>query len=151
MTIIVLGGWYVAFSMPLSAEIDEMAKKNSSQQKRLVIAKEIEKLRAQVALFKERLPEKTDPNEWVEYMIAHINTTHLKIMMLDTDGLKDVGPYKAVVIKVSVDGSFFEIDKLLRWFETNPRLMRVTSLRLTPGRLEPGVMGAQIVLLGVMG
>ena len=41
------------------------------------------------------------------------------MVMLDTEAAKDVGPYKAIVVKMQVEGTFHDIDAFLRWVETN--------------------------------
>jgi len=150
-TIVILGGWYMGFAMPTTTEIDELTQKTTRETKRVQIATEVERLRAQVALFDSRLPKKTDSNEWVQYMLEGTRKfPDVKLSMIDTDGTKDVGPFKAVIIKMEVAGTFETINTWLRWVESNPRLLRVDSIRLDP-RKDQGGMVAKLTVLGVMG
>jgi Tfp pilus assembly protein PilO len=154
LTLLIFGGWYLGFSQPMSAGIDESTRNTSRERKRLELAKEIEQLRAQVDRFQGRLPRKTDPNEWVQFMLAGVRGFTLKLVTLDTDSTRDVGPYKAMVMKLEIEGGFQEIDRFLRWLESNPRLLRVDSIRLEPARgsrSARGTMYAKLVVLGVMG
>jgi hypothetical protein len=146
------GGWYAAFSMPMAEGIDDTVRRSERERKRVRLAVEVERLRGQVARFQPRLPEKTDPNEWVQYVLRGVGRFPLRVVMLDTDGTRDVGPYKAVVLKLQVAGDFGDIDAFLRWVEGNPRLLRVDMLKLSPSRGAGGqVLGAEMVVLGVMG
>lgn len=151
LTALILGGWYAVFSQPMTAGIDETVARTAAGRKRLELAREVERLRAQLARFQGRLPRKTDPNEWVQYMLDGVRKFDLRLSMLDTDGTKDVGPYKAVVIKMQVEGGFHDVDAFLRWVEGNPRLLRVDMLRMDPARMSRGKMDVQMIVLGVMG
>jgi Tfp pilus assembly protein PilO len=156
LTVVILGAWYVGFAMPSSAEIDQTATKLAREQKRLGLAREVEALREQVARYKKRLPVNSDPNEWVQYMLDGVRKfPMLKLVMLDTDGTKAVGPYKAIIIKLNVEGPFRDVDAFVRWIEANPRLLRVDSLNMQPVRVvgdsASSRMGATMIVMGVMG
>ncbi len=150
MMILIFGGWYFAFYSPLSQGIEETARRTEREKKRLGLAGDVERLRHQVGRFQGRLPEKTDPNEWVQYLLAGSRDFPIRVAMIDPDGLKDVGPYKAIVVKMQIEGTFQDIDAFLRWIESNERLLRVDSLRMTPIK-DSFKMDTQLVVLGVMG
>ena len=78
------------------------------------------------------------------------NGSPLKLTMLDPEPTKEIGPYKVAVMRLSVQGSFREIDEFLRWVDSNERLFRIDEFRLTPISDGKG-MTAQLTLLGVMG
>src|SRR5438067_1915299 len=105
----------------MTAGIDDAVRRAGRERKRLALALEVERLRAQVAAFQPRLPVKTDPNEWVGYVLEGVRKFPLRMALLDTEGTRDVGPYKAVVLKLQVEGTFHDVDAFLRWVETNPR------------------------------
>jgi hypothetical protein len=155
LTAALLAAWYVGFAMPRAAEIDEATRLAAREQKRLDLAKRVERLRGQVARFKDRLPAVTDPNEWIQYMLAGFRRFDLRVVGLDTDGFRQVGPYRAVVIKTEVAGEFREVDRFLRWLESNHRLLRVDALKVAPqGRGGAGggkAVRAQFLVLGVTG
>jgi hypothetical protein len=149
--VVVLTAWYFAFASPMTAEIDDVQKRVERERKRLGVAVEVERLRGEVGKFQGRLPVKTDPNEWVAYMLDGVRKLPLRLVMLDTDGQRDVGPYKAVVVKLQVEGAFHDVDALLRWVESNERLLRVDMIRLEPSRGGGGLVDLHMVVLGVMG
>jgi Tfp pilus assembly protein PilO len=149
--LVIFAAWYLGFCMPMSSSIDRTVASTSTERKRLALALEVERLRAQVMRFDDRLPRKTDPNEWVHYMLEGVRRFPLRMVLLDSDGMKDVGPYKAVVVKLEVEGAFHDVDAFLRWVEGNSRLLRVDGIRMEPSRAAKGKMSVQMVILGVMG
>jgi hypothetical protein len=152
LTAAILGGWYAGLAMPMTAEIDQTTGRVAREQKRLELAKQIERLRGEVARFKDRIPASSEPNEWIQYMLAGFRRFQVRVVTLNTDGFRDIGPYRAVVIRTDVTGPYQELEEFLRWLESNPRLLRVDSLKLAR---ESGVAGAgnavkaTLIVLGV--
>jgi Tfp pilus assembly protein PilO len=146
LTAVIVGAWYAGFAMPSTAEIDQTATKLAREQKRLGLAREVEELRKQVARYQKRLPVNSDG-------VRKFPT--LRLVMLDTDGTKAVGPYNAILIKLNVEGPFRDVDAFVRWIEANPRLLRVDMLNMQPVRsaneTASGRMGATMIVMGVMG
>jgi hypothetical protein len=151
-TLALLGIWYGAFAMPLIAEIDDVTKRITRESSRIVLATEVERLRDQVSRFNSRLPKDTDPNEWIHYMLEGVRQfPRLEVKQIDPDGFKDVGPLKGVVMKLEVEGNFTDLDAFLRWVEGNPRLFRVSYLKMEPPRSVQARMTAQMIIIGLMG
>lgn len=150
LTAAILGGWYFAVSAPMTTGIDETTARAVREKKRLGLAVEVERLRAQVARFQDRLPRDTDANEWLQYMIAGARQFPVRLATIDTQSVRAVGPYKAAVIAVDLEGSFQGIDDFIRWVESDRRLFRIDTIRIAPTR-EPGKLTAKLSLLGVMG
>lgn len=155
ITAILLGGWYALSYSPTTTEIDDTAKKIEQTRGRLTLAKEIEHLRRQVALFKDRIPRDAGPNEWLQYMLVGSRQfRRLKLESVDTTGVREVKPYKAVVIRLEVEGPFREIEAFLRWLESNPRLLRLDTLALSPvtrGASSQSKIKANVLVLGING
>ena len=142
--------WYFFLASPMATEIDESARKLAEERKRIALGTEIEALRVDLNRFKNRLPKGTDSNEWMQYILEGMHGSPLKLNMLDPEPTKDIGPYKVAVLRVSVQGTFREIDEFLRWIDGNDRLFRIDEIRLQPNA-DGKSMSAQLILLGVMG
>jgi Tfp pilus assembly protein PilO len=151
LTVVMLAVGYLGIYMPLSADIEQTTAKLAAEKKRLDLAHDIEHLRAQYTKLKRRLPKKTDINEWVEYVLSGSRRFPLRLVTLDKDPPREVGPYKAVVLRIEVEGTFPDMNAFLAWLETNERLMRVDSVRIQPHRSNNGSLVMQVTLLGVMG
>jgi hypothetical protein len=142
---------YGAVYMPLDSSVAETTRQLGKEERRLSLAREIEKLRAEQKRYQDRLPKERDPNEWVEYLLSGIRVLPLKLVNLDSKTPQDVGPVKAVVLNCELEGGFFDMEQLLRWIEFNDRLFRIDSVRIVPHRSNNGMLVMQLIVLGVMG
>lgn len=148
--IMVLVG-YAGVYLPLRSRIDDAARRLAHEQKRRDLARDIEQLRAQVGAFKGRVPEKTDTNEWVQYVLAGVRGFPVKLVALDPGETQPLGPYKAIVLRIELEGVYHDVDAFLNWVETNERLFRVDAVKLTPARSGSETLNMQLTVLGVMG
>lgn len=142
---------YVGIYTPLNNGIVDTARRLNQEQKRLDLARDIEHLRTQVESYKDRLPAAKDPNEWVQYVLGGVRGFPLKLVTLDVDTPREMGPYKAVVVRFELEGAFHDMDALLRWFESNERLFRVDAVNINPHRSGNGTLVMQLTVLGMMG
>ncbi len=60
--------------------------------------------------------------------------------MLDTDAPKDVGAYRAMVVRIDVEGTFRDVNAFLRRVEANRRLLRIDLIKLDPVRGTDGIV-----------
>jgi len=142
---------YCLVYLPLSERIQDTTKKIDDAKKTLSLVRDIEGLRAQFRRVEKRLPKRTDSKEWAAYVLDGLRQFPLRLLRLDCDAPCNVGPWRAVVLRIDLEGDFFEADGFLRWLEADKRLFRVDSLRISPGRnLEQGLM-MQFTILGLMG
>jgi hypothetical protein len=115
------------------------------------LVRSIERLRTQYHRVENRLATQTDSKEWAAYMLDGLRQFHLKLLKMDCDAVRYVGPCRAVVLRIDVEGDFLETDRFLRWLEADKRLFRVDSLRITPGRGREQGLTMQFTILGLMG
>jgi Tfp pilus assembly protein PilO len=128
----VLLAGYAGVYAPLAAQIAETTTKLSREQKMAELAASLEQLQARCDRFAKRIPPQTDSKEWLQYMHEGIRRFPLKLVKLDCLTPRQVGRYKAVVLTVALEGSFFDLDQFLRWLESNPRLLRVDDISIAP-------------------
>lgn len=151
ITGVMLAIGYAGIYMPLSARIDETSAKLAKERKRQALANDVDSLRAQVSKFQSRLPEGTDTNEWVHYVLDGIREFPLKLVTLDSGSPRRVGPYTAIVLTLELEGSFHDLDSLLYWLEANERLFRVESAKIAPARNANDRLVMRLTLLGMKG
>jgi len=149
ITAVMLGIGYFGICMPLSGRIDETSKKLNQERKRQRLAEDVRHLEQQVAKFELRLPEGTDSNEWVQYVLDGTREYPMKLASLDSDAPKRVGPYTAVVLRMEIEGDYRDLDSFLCWLEGNERLFRVDSARIAPARHSLDTLVMQLTLLGL--
>ena len=151
LSMLMLACGYVAVYLPFSAQIAQVTAEYTKEQRHAVLARDIAALKQEVELFSGRLPQKTDTNEWVQFVLNGVRKLPLKLVSLDPESTSPVGPYQAVVLKIELEGGFHELNSFLKWLATNERLFRVNHLKLAPARDENGVLNLQLTVMGVMG
>jgi Tfp pilus assembly protein PilO len=148
ITVVMVLVGYLGIFMPLDGRIRETSRKLNETRKRQALASDIELLRAEVAKFQDRLPEDTDTNEWVQYVLAGSRRFPLRVNNLDSASPKRLGPYEAVTLHVELAGRFEDLDSFLHWLESNERLFRVDSAKIMPPRGGKDELLMQLTLLG---
>jgi Tfp pilus assembly protein PilO len=158
---VVLLAGYAGVYTPLTAQIAETTTKLNREQKLADLAASLEQLKARCGTFAKRIPQQADCKEWIwiQYMREGIRRFPLKLTKLDYLAPRQVGPYKAAVMAIVLEGSYFDLDQFLRWLETSPRLLRVDDLSISlSGGSEKGSTGGagnkddmimQLTLLGL--
>ena len=148
----VLGVGYAVIYLPLTNSTDAATKKLRLSQKRLALAEEVGQLRKQFHRVEERLTKQPDSNEWVQYVLAGIRRSPLKLESFTPQESLSLGPFKIVVVQIKIAGSFADLDSFLHWIESNQRLFRVDKLKFVPNAQNTSDdMSMDISLLGLMG
>lgn len=147
----ILAAAFVGLYLPVSQAIAETSSELAQEQKRVKLARDIEHLRAQMERFEKRLPKDTDVNEWVQYILEGIRDYPLKLVKLESRDVRTVGQYQAVVLNIELEGVFPDMDRFLRWVESNERLFRMDEVRIVPLRSNKERQVLELVVLGVMG
>ncbi|HEV3258171.1 MAG TPA: GspMb/PilO family protein [Gemmataceae bacterium] len=143
---------YLGIYLPFSSQIAAATSRLTTAQKRLRLARDIERLRAQSTGFQHRLRDNPDATEWVQYVLAGIsNFPGLKQPDVHPEPPQAIGPYKALALKIALEGTFQDLTAFLRWLETNERLFRVDALTITPHPAGNGSLLMQLTVVGVMG
>jgi len=152
VTLLALVVGYLGIYLPLSSRITATTGRLTAARNRLRLARDMEQLEAQCKSFEHRVGEKPDPIEWAQYVLGGIRKLPgLKPAKLNPDPPQVIGPYKAVVLKIALEGSFGDLSAFLRWLETNERLFRVDALTITPHPAGNGSLLMQLTVVGVMG
>ncbi len=132
LAVTLVGGWYLAAYQPLIGKLEMAQQRLATERKRLALAESIEVLQSQVEQFQGHLPPRSDPNEAVNYLLDGVRSLPVRLISLDPGQTRDFGPYKAVAVKLKAEGTYSNLDRMLRWVETNPRLLRVETITIAP-------------------
>jgi hypothetical protein len=157
LTIAVLGIGYTVIYLPLNGSMIAAGKKLVDSEKRLSLAGDVERLRKQYQHIEPRLSAHVDADEWVQYVLAAIRRSPLKLDAFSPGITKPLGPYKMVFLSIRVSGSLADLDGFLCWLESNERLFRVEKLNFTPKGHNLGSddggddLNMDVAVLGVMG
>jgi Tfp pilus assembly protein PilO len=146
----VVAAGYFGVYVPLNGKLIETTKKLQRDRKQLELADSIEQLQKQFHKFENRVPQQADSKEWVQYVLEGIRQLPVNLVSLDCKVPKEIGPYRAIVLQLQLEGTFFELDQVFRWLESNRRLLRADDVRLAPGRTNHS-MQMHLTLLGMTG
>jgi Tfp pilus assembly protein PilO len=138
--------WYVLFFSPLSERVAATTSRVVLERKRVATAREIERLKKSLAPYRD-FSGTGDVHELMRHVMRHIRSSPLRLTDLKPEKPKDLGPFEAIGLKLSLEGAFNDLDDFLGWIETEKRLLRIDSIRLTPNTREPGRLSAQITLV----
>jgi Tfp pilus assembly protein PilO len=154
----ILAGWYFLFYSPLSDEMAATQACIKKEQKRITTAREVEVVRKSLVAYKDRVPAKSDLNELIEFVMSRIRTSPLKLIDLKPDKAKSLGPYDTIALRLTMEGTYHELEELLTWVQNERRLLRVDSLSLSPSTKgigknegkEPPKLSIQLALTSLM-
>jgi Tfp pilus assembly protein PilO len=138
--------WYAVYFSPLSERVSATTSRVAVERKRITTAREIERLKRSLAPYRE-LGGSADVHELMRHVMRHIRSSPLRLIDLKPEKPRDLGPYEAIGLRLSFDGGFADVDQFLAWVETEKRLFRIGSIRLTPDTREAGRLSAQITLM----
>lgn len=146
---VILVAGYGLTSWMLGGEVLAVQRQLSMEKIHLEYASEIDHLKTQIELFEKRLPKKSDPNEWAQYILSKISELPLELSNFKPAEPKRLGPYQLLKIRIEVRGRFKDMAKLVRWLETNDRLFRIDSMTCS---VPVGSRGLQmnLTVLGLM-
>ncbi len=147
--VVALAAGYFGVYMPLNGRIVETTRKLDRDRKMLDLVSSIEQLQKQYHQFESRVPQQADSKEWVQFVLNGISQLPVNLVSLDCKIPKELGPYKAIVLQVQLEGTFFELDQVFRWVESNRRLLRADDIRLAPRRGAEGAITMQLTLVGM--
>lgn len=161
LSVVLLGSWYAGVYRPLQGQIDRAAARLDGDRERLALARDVERLRRESGRFAPRLPPPGDGNQWVGFLMDGVRRVPLKLVALEPRPPVDVGPYRATVLRLVVEGPYPDLERFLRWLEDAPRLVRIDAIRIAPrpaggpggggGNGGPAVGEMQLLVMGVNG
>lgn len=138
--------WYVLFFGPLSEQVAATTARIVAERKRVTTARDIVRLKKSLAPFRD-LGAAADVHELMRHVMQRIRSTPLRLIDLKPEKPKDLGPYEAIGLKLSLEGTFADVDQFLAWIETDKRPFRVDSIQLKPETRQAGRLSAQLTLV----
>jgi len=146
----ILAAWYFSFYGPTQDQIATTLRGTARERARAAAAARIEVLREALAPFTKRIPERSDPNELIQYVMAHCRRSPIKIVDLKPSKTQDMGPFNAIGLRMTLETSFVDLYELLAWAEDDERLLRVESLKVNP-KGSSNLLHVELELLSLVG
>lgn len=155
---VILGSWYFGFFSPLSDEMAATRTRIEKERKRIAVARQVDESRKALNAFNGRVPPSTDLNELMQFVMARIRESPLKLVDLKPEKSKSLGPYDVMILRLTLEGTYRELHELLNWIHAEHRILRVESLSLGPARRDnvrgqeqgPFKLSIQLVVAALM-
>ncbi len=144
-----LAGWYLLVFGPLSDRIEESKRNRVQIEAHVALARDIESLRTAADAFKDRVPSRTDTNEWVAYLLSGVRRSPVKLLRLEPQGIRKHGPFDLVLLQLELEGQYRDLDDVLAWIEGNPRLLRIDSMNFLPAGGKSEGLELKLTVVGI--
>jgi hypothetical protein len=138
-----IGGVY----FPFSKRIQEAQKKLDDEKDRNKKIQDMEDLLNSVNIYRERISDSSDTNEWAQYILDGLLNFKVKLRGMESSEPKRVGPYHAVILSLEIEGAFEQLREIVEWFEKSQRLLRIDSVRFEK---RPDSLLMKIIVLGLV-
>jgi Tfp pilus assembly protein PilO len=147
---VLLASWYFGFYSPTSERMVRMVAQTENERKRAVTAQQIDELRKLLAPMADRIPEQAGQNELVQYVMAHVRQSPVKLVDLKPTKSKELGPFDNIGLRLQFDATYQDLDAFLAWVENDRRILRVDSLKVEPTK-DHAQLNVQLDLLSLAG
>jgi Tfp pilus assembly protein PilO len=151
LCVALLAAWYFLGYTTMRDRIATTTSQLERDRKRLALATEVEALREEAAEFADRLPPRSDPNEFLQYILGGVRSGPLKLVSLNPEKPKDAGPYEVATVRIELEGKYQDVDTFLRWVENDKRLLRIDGVKVDPDSRDSDILKVQLIVLGLMG
>ena len=128
----ILTCWYGAFYGPLVERMATTQARIDRERKRIVTARRIDEVRKALAAYKDRVPAGSDLNELIQHVMGRGRASSLKLIDLKPEKTRSLGPYDALALRLTLEGTYAEIDDVLAWARDDRRLLRIDAIELAP-------------------
>lgn len=157
--VVLLGTWYFGLYQPMVTQTLTMTQVLKTERKRLELATTIEDLRLLTRRFQEKVNQSSDQNEVVQYLMGGIRQRPIKLVSLVPKSTSELGVYKLVQVAISVEGSYTNMEALMRWIEADPHLFRIEQFEFELARTqsvaepqdEDGLYSLSLIVVGIFG
>jgi Tfp pilus assembly protein PilO len=146
--VLLLAAWYFGFYSPMCDRIVRNTALTESERRRAATAQQIEGLRKVLVPFTKRIPEHAGQNELVQYVMAHVRQSPVKLVDLKPTKTRELGPFDNIGLRLQFDASYEDLDAFLGWVENDHRLLRVDSLKVEPTK-DHALLNVQLDLLSL--
>ena len=79
-------------------------------------------------------------------MIEIVREHSVDLMRIDAETPERLGPMKTIAVSLDLSGSFVALNKVLHRFESDPYLLRVETISISPGDRSQSVPTMQLTL-----
>ncbi|QEH35859.1 hypothetical protein OJF2_44160 [Aquisphaera giovannonii] len=143
-----LASWYVGFYAPTTERMAATAGRIELERRRAATAGQVEALRERLAPFRDRVHPRAGANELIQYVMARVRSSPMKLVDLKPQKLKELGALQAIGLRLQLEATYEDLDDFLAWAHNDRLLFRVDALRVEPAK-APGRLAVELDLLSL--
>ncbi len=145
--------------LPLAGRADDIERKYAHEKKRLALVKDIEHLRDDYKAIKQRIPAKSDASEWAAYLYHNVSDedspflreckSPFRLIDMNSQPVRNMSPYRLAYASLVVEAEYSELDRFLRWLDSNERLLRVDNMKMSLNE-RGDALQMRVVVVGIL-
>jgi hypothetical protein len=143
LLVLVIGLVYI----PFSNDINNNKRLYSLEKERNGYITDCEKLQKQAELLRALISQKSDTNEWVNFLLDGLRKFQVKLHGMESKQQRKVGPYRAAAFSMEIEGSFPQLKTYVEWLESSQSLIRIDSVQFEK---KPAALTMKVMVLGVV-
>lgn len=137
---------YFGISEPLYGRMKRENRQLQQLKMTVATAEEVLLLRDHLKAVEPRIL-KSDGDEFVvAHLIEMVREQSVDLMRIDAETPQRVGPMKTISVSLDLSGSFLALTKTLQRFESDPYLIRVETISISPGDRSQSTPTMQLTL-----
>ena len=141
LCITAIAAWQAAFLGPLGEQVAATTARIGLERKRAATAREVEQLKKSLTPHRELVGPADDVHELIRHVMDRLRSSPLRLVDLKPEKPKDLGPFQAIGLQLSLEGAYADIDQFLGWAETE---QAADADRLDPAHAQLARAGAPL-------
>ena len=143
---VALAAMYFGISEPLYGRMKQEKRELTQMENKVKTAEEVLLLRDHLKAVEPRILSKDGDDIVVTHLIEIVREHSVDLMRIDAESPERLGPMKTIGVSLDLSGSFAELTKVLHRFESDPFLMRIETIAISPGERAKAAPTMQLTL-----
>ena len=130
---VALAVMYFGISEPLYGRMKQGKRELQQLETKVKTAEEVLLLRDHLEAVEPRILDKDGEDIIVAHLIEIVREQSVDLMRIDAESPERLGPMKTIAVSLDLSGSFADLTRVLHRFESDPYLLRVETISISPG------------------
>ena len=137
---------YFGISEPLYGRMKQHTRDLKQLETAVSTAEEVLLLRDHLEVVEPRILKSDGDDVVVAHLIEIVREHSVDLMRIDAETPERLGPMKTIAVSLDLSGSFVALTKVLHRFESDPYLLRVETISISPGDRSQSMPTMQLTL-----
>jgi type II secretory pathway component PulM len=137
---------YFGISEPLYGRMKQGKRELHQLENAVHTAEEVLLLRDQLEVIEPRILKDNGDDIVVAHLIEILREQSVDLMRIDAETPERLGPMKTIGVSLDLSGSFTALTRVLQRFESDPYLLRVETISISPGDRSQSMPTMQLTL-----